>query len=290
MNTTCKSSLRILQWNAEAVSTKMFELSKRLVDDDIDICVVQESHLVEGKKLPSVDGYKLVRADRVVTKGGGLVAFVKKSLNGEEIDNVSLEATEVSTFRVRMHKGKWIHISHVYIPPTNSKGQESIKLRTDAIPALKSSLICGDFNGHSVLWDSHVDPDARGEEIVEWMFDQNLTVLNNGDATRINRDTGNVSTPDVTLCGTDWMGKTEWYVTDPIGSSDHLPILITVNCDVKHQSVYGKRSKWRSNGVDWEKFRLEIDENMGGLEEMPLMSRIIKFNSAVIDSAKIHVR
>ena len=45
MNTTCKSSLRVLQWNAEAISTKMFDLSRRLVEDDIDVCVVQETHL-----------------------------------------------------------------------------------------------------------------------------------------------------------------------------------------------------------------------------------------------------
>ena len=63
-----------------------------------------------------------------------------------------------------------------------------------------------------------------------------------------------------------------------------------MNCDVKHQSVYGKRSKWRSNGVDWEKFRDEIEQRMQGLEEMTLLNRIIKFNSVVIDSAKTHVR
>ena len=111
-----------------------------------------------------------MRADR----HGGLLAYVKKSLVMEEIGKVAIEATEVSTFRIRLSRNKWVHISNVYVPPENSKGQDSIRLRTDAIPALGSSLICGDFNAHSILWDNHVACDARGEELVDWIFDNNL--------------------------------------------------------------------------------------------------------------------
>ena len=292
--TTCKSALRIMQWNAESVSTKLFELSIRLKEDDIDVCLIQESHLQEKSHVPYIEGYKLIRADRVATVKGGLLAYVRKSLVVEEIGRVALDATEVSIFRIQLSKNKWLHISNVYVPPTTSKGQDVIKLRTDAIPCMESSLICGDFNAHSVLWDSRIDPDQRGDSLVEWIFDNNLTVLNNGDATRIDRgsgnNSGNLSTPDVTLCGADWMGKTEWAVVEPIGKSDHMPIVITINNDVKHQAVYGKKARWRSNGVEWEEFRQEIDSKMEGLNEISLMNRIVQFNSTIIAAAKVHVR
>ena len=228
-DSTNKQILSVLQWNAESITTKVTELADRLTSDDIDVAVIQESHLQEGRKTPFIEGYAPVRADRIAAKHGGLLAYVKKSLVMEEIGCVAIEATEVSMFRVRLSKNKWVHISNVYIPPENSKGQDSIKLRTDAIPAMRSSLICGDFNAHSMLWDEHVPQDARGESLVDWVFDNNLSILNNGDSTRVNRTTGNVSTPDVTMCGSDWLGKVEWCVADPIGSSDHLPVIITIN-------------------------------------------------------------
>jgi len=290
MKTTCKSSLRVMQWNAEAVSTKGFELAARLIEDDIDVCVLQESHLKEGAREPFIEGYKTIRADRVATVKGGLLAYVKKSLNVEVLGRVAVEATEVSTFRIQLSKNKWMHISNVYVPPEHSKGQESITLRPDMIPCPSSALICGDFNAHSILWDGRAKPDQRGEALIDWVFENNLTILNNGDATRVDRGNGNLSTPDVTLCGTDWMGRTEWNVAEPIGRSDHLPIVITVNMSVKHQSIYGTKPRWRSNNVDWTKFSEEIEGKMEGLEDLPLLSRIAKLTSTIIDAAKIHVR
>ena len=272
MTTTCKSALRIMQWNAESVSTKLFELRVRLKEYDIYVCFIQESHLQEKSHVPYIDGYKLIRADSVATVKGGLLAYVRKSLVVEEIGRAALDATEVSIFRIQLSKNKWLHISNVYVPPTNSKGQDVIKLRTDAIPCINSALICGVFNAHSVLWDSR------------------MSVLNNGDATRIDRSSGNLSTPDVTLCGADWMGKTEWAVAEPIGKSDHMPIVITINNDVKHQAVYVKKARWRSNGVEWEEFRQDIDSKMEGLNEISLMNRIVQFNSTIIAAAKVHVR
>ena len=62
MRTLCKSSLGILQWNAEGLSTKVYELTARLKEDDIDICLVQESHLQERSPMPFIDGYKTIRA------------------------------------------------------------------------------------------------------------------------------------------------------------------------------------------------------------------------------------
>ena len=290
MNTTCKSSLRILQWNAEGLSTKLYELSARLKEDDIDVCLIQESHLQEKSPMPFIEGYKVIRADRVATIRGGLVAYVRKTLVVEELGKVAIDATEVSSFRIQLKKKKWIHISNVYVPPAGSKGQDIIQLRTHVIPSLKSALICGDFNAHTLMWDNRAAPDKRGEELLDWAFDHELTILNNGDGTRVDRSSGRLSAPDVTLCGPEWNGKTEWSIAEPIGSSDHLPIIITVSSDVKHQAIFGKKSRWRSKGVNWEEFRNEIEDNLDGIEELNHMSRIMKLNSVILDSAKKHVR
>ena len=288
MNSTEKKCLRVIQWNAVGFGPKIFELQARLLEDDIDVCLIQQAKL--GGDTPSITGYKTIRADRLTTvSGGGLIAFVRWSLPMEELGDVAIDATETSTFRIRLDNGKWIHLTNLYVPPEHSKGHDVIRLSTEIIPALKSSLICGDFNGHTALWDDIQPTNDRGELMVDWIIDNNLHIVNNGEPTRLNRETGNWSTLDVTLCGSDWCGKVEWSVGEPIGSSDHLPIMITVNSSVQHQSVYGKRARWRNNGVDWAEFRNAVEEEMDGLEEIELTKRIERFNGIMIEAANTHV-
>ena len=57
-----KKSLRIMQWNADTISTKVLELKARLASDDIDICAIQETKLLESSRLPSFkkEGYETI--------------------------------------------------------------------------------------------------------------------------------------------------------------------------------------------------------------------------------------
>lgn len=182
---------------------------------DIDICLIQETKLSSKSRNPVFKGYGAIRADRNVTSGGGLLSLIRNTLIFEEIHKGAKNATEVSTFRVRMARGKWITISNVYAPPHNSKGQDITQLvAVDIIPTLKNSLICGDVNAHSPLWDEIQPPDARGNQIVDWVIDKDLSILNTGEPTRVSYITGNKSTPDITLCGRKWKGKCEWAPTE----------------------------------------------------------------------------
>ena len=78
-------------------------------------------------------------------------------------------------------------------------------------------------------------------------------------------------------------------MADPIGSSDHLPIVITINGDVKHQSVYGKRAKWKDKGVKWSLYREDMEERVDGMEELSLLDRIAKFTAVMVEAGKKNV-
>ena len=279
-----KESLRIIQWNADCLRTKALELQDRLQSDDIDICIIQETKMNTSDK-PSYQGYTCIRADRKHLKGGGLAILIRSTLVFEKLDAVSIDATETQSIKVRMGKNKWIYITNVYCPPDNSKGHDQIKLRLDSIPSFKSSLICGDVNGHTQLWDIHQPSDDRGEALLDWIMDKELTILNDGAHTRINKGTGNESTPDVSLCGTMWADKIEWSTGECIGASDHLPIYITVRSKTNHQSVFGKTPRWRSNGVDWKEFGEAIETT---LQTTPLtgtlQERILQFTKTMTDT------
>ena len=202
-----KDNLRILQWNADALSTKVGELRMRAAELDLDVILIQETKLKEGVATPRIPGFKeAMRLDRVVTGGGGILCYIKETLIFEKLFKRSKNATEAASFRNRVDKKNWVHITNVYVPPDNSIGQEII-FTPEVIPTLESSIICGDFNGHTSLWDLHQPPDKRGETILDWLIDNDLETLNDGSPTRANRVTGIPSAPDITLCGSKWSNK-----------------------------------------------------------------------------------
>ncbi len=49
---TSKPTLRILQWNTDGLSTKVQELHDRLAAESIDVCLIQETKLVEKDASP----------------------------------------------------------------------------------------------------------------------------------------------------------------------------------------------------------------------------------------------
>ena len=181
-------SLRILQWNADGLRTKIDELQLRLKEDDYDVCVIQETKLLKENKTPTVEGYTSLRKDRKNQDGGGgLMTFIKKSLAFETIRDATKDSTETQCFKIKMSKRKWVEICNIYCPPVRSHTtNQNVRLATKTIPSTSESIVLGDFNAHSPIWDQFQPPDERGEAVEDWIINNDMTVLNDGRHTRIN--------------------------------------------------------------------------------------------------------
>ena len=142
------------------------ELLARLIENDIDICIIKESKLTKAEKNPPrVTGYKAaLRSDRIGLAGGGLITYVNDSIVFDSGDKRSLTATESTSMRVRLNKKTWVNISNIYVPPQGSTGQ-NIEFNVTGIPTSDYTFIAGDLNGHSPLWDLVQPSDKRGTEI-----------------------------------------------------------------------------------------------------------------------------
>ena len=148
-----------------------------------------------------------------------------------------------------------------------------------------SSLILGDLNGHSQRRDPIQPQDQRGDEILDWILDNDPHSLNDGSATGTSRITGNDSTPDISLCGSNWSAKASWRLSEPISSSDHLPILIEINHKIHYKPVVPRAARWRRNVVDWSCFTNEVESKMSNLPDEPNLSlRVSPFNGILISA------
>ncbi len=66
-----------MQWNADGLATKQHELTLRLNDGSIDICLIQETKLLPKDTTPSFPGFCAIRADRPTNqRGGGLLILI----------------------------------------------------------------------------------------------------------------------------------------------------------------------------------------------------------------------
>ena len=285
-----KNCLRVMQWNSDGLTLKVHELAKRLKSLDIDVCVIQESKLRKKDNTPKVAGYlAILRSDRPNISGGGLITYAKPEIVYDKVGSAFQDATEVQCVRIKLARKKWLFITNTYIPPPHSKGQV-ISLRPDIIPTNDPCIICGDFNAHSPIWDPHVPSDNRGEEVIDWLMANSLTSMNDGQPTHINRATSNGSSPDITIGSASVKDKCDWSVDDPLAGSDHSPIIISYRGSVKLQPVVPREARWRTNGVDWAKFRDALELATSNFKSIKnIKQRMDRFTSALTEVAKKHV-
>ena len=116
---------------------------------------------------------------------------------------------EIQSIRIRVTKSSWLDLYNVYLPNTAT---QHTSLDPFLIKPGPSSLFLGNLNGHSQMWDPIQPQDQHGDEILDWILDNDLHILNNGSATRTSWITGNDSNPFVTLEIPLW----EWLVSEII--------------------------------------------------------------------------
>ena len=213
---TTRNKLKIYQWNADGIRPKLLELRDRLLNSNINILVVQGLKLRKTDKTPSIEGYATIRKDRNNILGAGLLLFIRTDIVFKKLHSFEKAGMQIQSIRIKVTKSSWLDLYNVYLLNTTTQ-------HTSFDPSLikpgPSSIFLGDLNGHFQMWDPIQPQDQHGDEILDWILDNDLHILNDGSATRTSRITGNDSTPDTSLCGSHWSAKSSWRLAEPIGNS-----------------------------------------------------------------------
>ena len=279
--------LRIVQWNAEGVNTKMGELREFIKEYKIDVVLIQESKLTEKKSSPVLKDFSVVRGDRkgAAHHGGGLLTYISKELTFKENGHSQRGVVELLSVSIHQSGTKWITINNLYIPP---RDQADLSW----IPVQSNSVYAGDFNGHSQIWDEIQPTDARGEQILDWVLENDLQCMNDGSPTRLNPGTGGFSTPDVTLVTPELGTKTKWTVIEETAmGSDHSPIVIEIkDGDIQTISTTPFRTKWKAKNVDYGAFREEVKSHFPyDHSHLSNYGRAAVFGDILVEAGKAHV-
>ena len=256
------NNLHILQFNVNGLSGKVTQLSHFLETNNIKIAAIQETKLTKNSKLPDFPNYHLLNKNRTVKGGGGIAFLIHHSLNFQEektppiLENDShLETQTISILGNNQH----LQIRNIYLPPRSSCTTPDCAPPWDHISEglNNTSLILGDFNAHHDMWFSEDNADQRGRALVDALTTIPYGIINEDLPTRI---TSQASTaPDLSLASNSLLTTCSWKPEVQL-TSDHLPIIISLNADIKFNRA--KRKNFINfSKANWEGFT-EYTENI----------------------------
>ena len=260
MPTISDKTFNKLQGNANGIGNKQTELSIFLEAHNVKVAAIHESMLTAQSRSPNIQNYTLVRQDRRIGPGGGLlfyihnsISFTRKQLLTTSKNDPHLEEQIIS---IAMDNTE-LRITNVYIPPASScNGRYSPPL--DHLLTGTDSLVLGDFNAHHSLWHSGTT-DTRGNQLADSISISSFAVLNTDSPIRL---PGNADprSPDVSLVSASLITSSEWQTHTTI-SSDHLPIVIGLQ-KTATSSPARRRTYINLKKADWTRYKQEIEHKL----------------------------
>ena len=161
--------------------------------------------------------------------------------------------------KVHITNTKHITISSIYIPPRDSTSTHYQTADTDIqhfiqnITNIPHSVLTGDVNAHSTSWQSYYD-DHRGKLIAGVMSNSDRITLNTNTPTRVpNTTLQQTSSPDISSVSNTLYSRTSG-TTQRALSSDHLPIITTINIQHDYRLQQNRRTFTNYKKADWTQF------------------------------------
>lgn len=148
--------LKIVTWNADGVTRDKNVLEDFLLEYDIDIILIGETHLTPNKRF-SVKNYSFYRTDGINGPYGGTAIFVKNCIQHHQIPSPELEHMSATFIQIQYNNHPLL-IGAVYYSPN----KKFLISELDSITQISNNFIIGgDLNAKNVEWNSRITT-ARG--------------------------------------------------------------------------------------------------------------------------------
>ena len=245
--------VKVLQVNIHHSRSGSTNLTKKFLDEDIHLALIQEPWLVRGR----ISGLKGTK--------GKLIFDLKSQARTCVLVNKDLEILPLTEFiqrdltavKVKLNiegRDREIVFGSVYLPyEEKAPPDQSLHKLLQFCEENNLQVVLGlDCNAHHVVWGS-TDTNKRGECLLEFILKYNLDILNKGnDPTFITSNRSEVI--DITIA-TTLISKniTNWKVDGRPSGSDHQNIHFELNSNTNFDRCFRDPMK-----TDWKKFQEDI--------------------------------
>jgi ribonuclease HI len=272
--------LRILQLNISGLRTKILELKKLLCEQRVHVALIQETMLPKNSSC-HITGYTAYTCKCKTCQG--LITLIHNDIDAE-VSYETNEETDLQKVIIWCGEKKY-EVFNVYNPP-----KFNLKLKPFPNPDLKSTIIAGDFNGHSPIW-GYSSRNNTGHAIEELTNSTSLILLQNSQSppTLLHRSNGSTSRPDLTLVSADIRHQCRVSVLDDIGS-DHRPILIEISAPMTSKKYQLIPPSWNFKKANWPLYRHLVHKQFATIDMTQNTNLIYsKITSALLQSAKVAI-
>eukprot|EP01060_Flectonema_neradi_P037598 TRINITY_DN760_c0_g3_i1.p1 TRINITY_DN760_c0_g3~~TRINITY_DN760_c0_g3_i1.p1 ORF type:complete len:1216 (+),score=83.34 TRINITY_DN760_c0_g3_i1:1502-5149(+) len=249
-------NFKVISVNIRSINTSLGHLEILCHDYDPDALLIQESYLTPEKETPQLEGYTVYRKDRTVAKqnnkkvsGGGLLTYIKKCHSFKIVNVVQCYGDPFEVSAVELDLDERLVLYNIYRPPITTKNDDRNRLLDLGCFDLKNYsncnvIICGDINAHSPLWDSNINECEYGEQISEWINENNLVCWNEPNIpTRLQSN----SSPDIIITNSNT--NIESWSTLGTVNSDHSPMMVILQGKCRNINY----KKYFKGGFNWSK-------------------------------------
>jgi hypothetical protein len=132
-------------------------------------------------------------------------------------------------------------------------------------PLYQNSIILGDFNTHHPWWDPLARKSAWADDLVEWITDNNLLLLNTpGTGTFYRPNMARPTVIDLTLSTSSLLDRVQDWQTIPDLGSDHFGILFNIVATTS--SVINSENtlpgRYNTKKANWDQFKSVLQQNI----------------------------
>ena len=216
----------IIQWNANGLGqrAKLGEL-ERLLNKYNPMCICTQ-HV--GKANIQIKNYKLAMQSSTGNGELGTAIYVHSKATYDTL-KVNSSSFQPSAIALNIPGAQKLNILNMYNQPSFHYNLNELKGLVKSISHPK--LVLGDMNSHSPIWNARCKKaDRGGMKIEELMQEDNLECLNEENETTFYSNIHSTKTSiDIAMCSTRVRENYEWHVLEDTYTSDHNPVVITVN-------------------------------------------------------------
>lgn len=237
-----RTILKICFWNCNGISTKKTEFTDFLQNHDIDVALLNETHLKPSKRF-TIPNYITHRIDRRGRKGGGTAVVIKKCLPHQALPE--MKATETTTLEstgIQITLRNKINLYAAYMPPGRDFQGEELEVLLDEDTPL---IIAGDLNAKHTVWNSKTT-NTRGRKLIELIEEKDAAIIGPDEDTHISMANDTTDVLDVAIMK-NISQKWDMEVLNEL-SSDHLPVII--NLHLTYHELDNTITK-----TNWNKFK-----------------------------------
>jgi len=211
--------LKIIQWNAHSLNSNKHLFTNFLYTHKVHIAIISETWFKVNQTF-KIKNYNIERND-CGNNHNGVAIFIHNSITYSKINTYFDNSLQNICVRITINKKDMSIVS--FYSPSNSDPAFN-KSKFDAlVKSIPGPIIfAGDFNAHHTSWGCGSDS-PRGRDVLDVIDDNNLVLLNDGQATPIGSLTWRPNALDLSLVSPSLALHCEWSVHDsPLGTSYHL--------------------------------------------------------------------